>query len=137
MHLIKACPSCKKKLRFPIDKGTIKIRCSCGYSFIADPDDTGIYKDATFDLGGPKRRRFAWAPFIRFFKGLKPGRIIPGIINNGLKLKYKIQNYRFLPDDEKRKLILIMGIIVAVIAGLIAVLYFIFNALSSLQSIIV
>jgi LSD1 subclass zinc finger protein len=137
MHLIKACPSCRKKLRFPIDKGTIKIRCSCGYSFTVDPDDTAIYKDATFDLDGPTRRRSVQAPLMRFFEGIKPGRIIPRMVNNGLKLKYKIQNYRLLPDEEKRKLVLIMGIIAAVIAGLAAVLYLIFSALSSPKSIIV
>ena len=50
MYLIKTCPTCKTRLRFPIDKGTIKVTCNCGYSFIANPDNTDIYKDASFDL---------------------------------------------------------------------------------------
>ena len=122
MHLIKACPSCKKKLRFPIDKGTINIKCSCGYSFIANPDNVEIYKDAIFDLSHSRHT------LMHAIRGIKFSRIIPGIITSVLGFKYKLQNFKLLPNDEKKKVILVMMLILAVIAGLVIVLRLIFTS---------
>jgi LSD1 subclass zinc finger protein len=127
MYLIKACPSCRTKLRFPIDKGTIKIHCSCGNSFIANPDDTAIYTNAVFDLSSSKCVLKKMAPLTRALAGFKFNQIIPAIIRGILKWKYRLQNYRLLPDDEKRKIILFITLIGAGIAGLIAALYLMLN----------
>ena len=54
MHIIKPCPVCGKKLRFPIEKGKIQVKCLCGYQFIADPDNPELYQHSTFDLS-PKK----------------------------------------------------------------------------------
>jgi hypothetical protein len=37
LFLVKECPSCGRGLRFPIDRGRIRVRCVCGHQFIADP----------------------------------------------------------------------------------------------------
>ena len=52
MYLIKSCPSCGKRIRFPIDRGRIRVTCECGSTFLADPDDPSLYNDAAFDLQG-------------------------------------------------------------------------------------
>ena len=127
MYLIKACPSCRTKLRFPIDKGTIRIRCSCGNIFIVNPDDTAIYNNAVFDLSSSKCVLKKMAPLTRALAGIKFNQIIPAIIRGILKWKYRLQNFRLLPDDEKRKIILIITVIGAGIAGLIAALYLMLN----------
>lgn len=121
MNLIKTCPSCNKKIRFPIDKGKIKVKCSCGYSFVADPDDTSIYKNGKFDLEGKKKHQSGLISRIEkacrsVLKGKSPGDVI---INSFLNAKYKLQNFRLLPGSEQKKIILIfiavMIIIIAVI----------------------
>jgi len=137
MYLIKACPSCKKKLRFPIDKGTISIKYSCGYSFIADPDDIDIYKNAVFDLSRSRCALMTMTPLTRAIGGIKFNRIVPGIITSGLELKYKLQNFKLLPGDEKRKIILITAMIVAGIAGLVIALRLIFAAFASQENVII
>ena len=127
MYLIRACPSCRTKLRFPIDKGTIKIHCSCGNSFIVNPDDTAIYADAVFDLSSSKCVLKKMVPLTRVLAGIKLRQIIPATIRGILKWKYRLQNYRLLPDDEKKKIIFIILLICAGIAGLIAALYLMLN----------
>ena len=81
MHIIKPCPHCGIKLRFPIDSGVVKVRCRCGYSFLADPDDPQLYADATFDLSLKKKPKtdmvvsLSSPPFINVFVSLACGRI--------------------------------------------------------------
>ena len=122
MYFIKPCPSCGTKLRFPIDKGTIRVRCSCGTSFVADPDDPILFQDGKFDLGGPGPNK-------------KEGRKIPGfpglksiLINSLYSAKYRIQNFRLLPSAEQRKILIILALACA-LAGLIA--YLVYNYLAN------
>ncbi len=135
MYLIKACPSCNTKLRFPIDKGTIKIKCSCGNSFIVNPDDTTIYDDAAFDLSRSRCMLKKMAPLTRALAGIKFNQIMPKTITAAFELKYKLQNFRLLPDDEKRKIILVIILTCACIAGVVAALLLIMH--SSSEKIIV
>ncbi|HOW81127.1 MAG TPA: hypothetical protein PK573_01095 [Spirochaetota bacterium] len=122
MHLIKNCPACGKKIRFPLDKGKIRVKCSCGFDFIADPDDPSLFRESSFDLG-------------RNAESEKPG-LIDRVLNSlesidpaGLKnrairglydFKYSIQNFRLLPTGEKIKLLAIIAAIIA--AGLLIIL---------------
>ena len=116
MYVIKACPSCKKNLRFPINKGTINVKCGCGYSFIANPDNTELYKNAKFDLSGKQTntRKF------KFHKAfIKNNRILPNIANSILNFKYKLQNFKLLPDKEKFKVIFILLSILIILSALL------------------
>jgi hypothetical protein len=124
MYLIKVCPECKMKIRFPIDKGTIRVKCSCGYSFIANPDDTGMYRDASFDLSHTTPGLKKMTLFRRWIGGIRVRGLFPSLITGAMNLKYKIQNFHLLPDMEKKKIILIFLFISAGIIGLIVTIYF-------------
>ena len=137
MYLIKTCPSCKTRLRFPIDKGTIMVKCPCGYSFAANPDNTEIYKDAAFDLSRSTCGLKKMAPLKRAMDSMKFDQIIPLIINRTLNIKYKIQNFRLLPEMEKKKIILVFGIACAMIVGVIVTLYMITHMSNSNGKIII
>lgn len=123
MYLIKICPSCKTKLRFPIDKGTIKITCVCGQNFIINPDDTNIYKDASFDLSHSTCLLKKMSPLKHAFARFKFKHIIPFVINKTLNIKYKILNFKLLPDTEKRKIILTVLTIIAGLACVVITIY--------------
>jgi hypothetical protein len=123
MYLIKACPDCKTRLRFPIDKGTIKVRCNCGYSFIANPDNTDIYKDASFDLSHTKGTLKKMTPLRNAINEMQFDQIIPALINKFLTIKYKIQNFRLLPGAEKKKIMLILVLSCAGLIGVIITIY--------------
>ncbi len=119
MFLIKPCPSCKRKIRFPIDKGKIKVNCICGYEFIADPDDPDIYRDSRFDLKGSEKSKRKIAERIKsFYRDLDINRIINRIYD----LKYKFQNFRLLPASEQRRLI--MSLVSLFILMLIIIYFF-------------
>ncbi len=120
MHLIKRCPSCNKKLRFPIDKGKLQVRCSCGYKFIVDPDNPDLYRDAKFDLASEKKTHPQIKKSLQNFRQ----RILPGFIKRLIDYKYKLQNFRLLPVTEQRKIIAVLIIILLLIMLL---LYFIFK----------
>jgi hypothetical protein len=125
MYLIKVCPSCKTKLRFPIDKGTIRVTCACGYSFIANPDDTGIYHDASFDLSRTRCGLKKMAPFRKWIGGIRVKGLVPFLITGLLDVKYRFQNFRLLPAGEKKKLIvalLVLGAVVLLAVGAICLL---------------
>ncbi len=113
MFLVKECPSCGRGLRFPIDRGKIRVRCVCGHQFIADPDDTALYTNARFDLNhkarAKSRRRFTFPGRIRSIDlaGLW-GTAIRGL----LSAKYTLQNFRLLPAARQRRIVLIVLIIV-------------------------
>ena len=125
MKFIKACPACGKMLRFPIDRGIIKVSCQCGHTLIVNPDDTELYKDGKFDLrnnGTDKRDE----GFVSFFKSLS-NRIrkkvnYRNLINSLLDLKYKLQNLSLMPDAERNRIILTF---LSIIALLIFLLYLI------------
>ena len=115
MNFITTCPSCSHKLRFPLDKGKIKVNCPCGYSFIADPDDTALYKKGKFDIKekSKKKREFNF------------DKLINRTIENIYNLKYKFQNFKLLPTSEQKKIILYFLIF------LIAILLLVFLIRSS------
>ncbi len=51
MNYIRPCPSCKSELRFPIDRGTLRVTCPvCSEIFLVDPEDTEMYRKGSFDL---------------------------------------------------------------------------------------
>lgn len=104
IRLIKNCPKCGKQLRFPIDKGTIKVKCLCGYSFTLDPDDTGIYKDARFDLGAGNAAH--GAPPLH--KPPLKERVIRGL----WQYRYNLQNIRLLTGKARRNVIIVTALIV-------------------------
>ena len=137
MYLIKVCPECKTKIRFPIDKGTIRVKCSCGYSFIANPDDTGIYRDASFDLSHTTPGLKRMAPLRRWIGDIRVRGLVPFIISGTLDVKYKIQNFRLLPDAEKKRIVLAFIIIGAVIIAIITAVYFLKRGSISPESIVI
>lgn len=107
MHLVKKCPSCARKLRFPIDRGRIRVNCSCGNSFIADPDDTSLYDGATFDLepGERKPRGTGFDEFIGRSK--QKGKVLlQRAIKSAYEARYRIQNFSLLPSAEQRKIVI-------------------------------
>jgi len=89
MKYIRDCPSCGKKLRFPLDQGKIRIKCLCGYNEIVDPDDIYLYEKGTFDTGKEKNRNiiFSLPANIK-----KLGNLInrKKIFNGLLDIKYRI-----------------------------------------------
>ncbi|HSV96000.1 MAG TPA: hypothetical protein VLM75_03590 [Spirochaetota bacterium] len=116
MFLIKTCPSCGKRLRFPIDKGTIRVRCACGHGFIADPDNPALYTNARFDVKHGKRGKGAASSRFRdFFGRMYIGKIREAIIIGLLSIKYKLQNFRLLPVVEQRRITAIVVIILLAI----------------------
>jgi hypothetical protein len=123
MYLIKTCPACKTRVRFPIDKGIIKVKCNCGYSFIANPDNTDIYKDASFDLSQTKGTLKKMTPLKRALNNIQFDQIIPAMINTFLDIKYKIQNFRLLPGAEKKKIMLVMLLSCVGLIGVIVTIY--------------
>jgi len=137
MYLIKACPSCKMKLRFPIDKGTIRVKCGCGYSFIANPDDPSLYEKARFDLSVTKfgLKKLSACKGAIAHSWLK--QIIPSIMTSILNFKYRIQNFRLLPDAEKIKLLASIAAIAAFITIIALVIYLIFGYYRGAERIIV
>jgi hypothetical protein len=123
MYLIKACPACKSRIRFPIDKGIIKVKCNCGHSFIANPDNTDIYKDASFDLSHTTGTLKKMTPLRNALNNIQFDRIGPSIINTFLEIKYKIQNFRLLPGAEKKKIILVILLSCIGLIGAIVTIY--------------
>jgi hypothetical protein len=123
MYLIKICPECKAKIRFPIDKGTIRVKCSCGHSFIANPDDTGIYQDASFDLSHTAPGLKKMSPLHKWIGDIRVKGLMPVVITGVLNLKYKIQNFRLLPGRDKKKIIVALLITVAGVIGLIIAIF--------------
>lgn len=116
MKYIKACPDCGRMLRFPIDKGVIKVSCQCGFSIIIDPDNTELYKEGKFDLTrNNKKNKVTLKSVLKKFSYSK-------IINSLLELKYKLQNLSLMPDAEKNRFILKF---LAVTAAIIVILYII------------
>jgi hypothetical protein len=137
MYLIKTCPTCKTRLRFPIDKGTIKVKCNCGYSFIANPDDTGIYKDASFDLSHTKGTLKKMTPLRSAIDQMRFDQIIPALINKFLDVRYKIQNFRLLPDAEKKKIMLVLVLSFAGVISVIITIYYLTHLSDSPGKIII
>lgn len=105
MKYITECPGCGKSLRFPLDKGKIKIRCRCGYEAVIDPDDTTLYKKGRFDLkseDAAKNKRKE--PAKKAGSSLSKDKIIRKLYD----LKYSVQNIRHMPDRERYRLLLLI-----------------------------
>ena len=127
MHLVKSCPSCGTKLRFPLDRGVIQVRCSCGYSFKADPDDRALYLDGRIDLEdnrtGPAispgellaRARTRLSSMTLPRVDLK--KTTDKLIRDLYGVRYWIQNYPLHTNAEKRR-VLIPVIAVILIAAM-------------------
>jgi len=112
MFLIKPCPSCGRRIRFPIDKGTLRVKCRCGNVFLADPDDPRLYQGATFDLSAGKRYlNILQRSLIKIAGKLNFNRLYPDIINFFLGIKYDMQNFRLLPSSRQRKIVVILIIL--------------------------
>jgi hypothetical protein len=80
LNYIRPCPSCKSELRFPIDRGTLRITCPiCSENFLVDPDDTEIYKKGNFDLN-PLKPSSKTLEFSDFFKKENRIRILVPVI---------------------------------------------------------
>jgi len=123
MFLIKKCSRCGKNVRFPLERGKIRVKCPCGNSFIADPDDPELYKGAQFDLhgntnskkSGPglKSRKNLFSSSFDFKKQWERA------IRSFIDLTYKIQNFSILPSREQHTLILVLVFIVLSIVMLL------------------
>ncbi len=137
MYLIKTCPTCKTRLRFPIDKGIIKVKCNCGYSFIANPDNTDIYKNASFDLSHTTGSLKKMAPLKSAIDSIRFDQFIPSLINKFLAVKYKTQNFRLLPDAEKKKIILVLFLSCAGLIGVIVTIYLLSSMAEPTEKIII
>ncbi len=113
MFLIKECPSCSRRVRFPIDKGKIRVRCTCGYDFIADPDEPALYKNARFDLRHDEKNKPGLYQHLRKrLERVDIGKTPETLITGLLSIKYKLQNFRLLPAAEQRRITVIAVIII-------------------------
>ena len=122
MKYIKQCPDCGKKIRFPLDRGRIRVFCSCGYNTIIDPDDTTLYESGSFDLKSENSQSSIVGSINSLLSGLFKNLSWKKFINNILEVKYRIQNIRHLPDSERNKII---TAVVLVILLIISAVYFI------------
>ncbi len=117
MYLIKKCPACGRPLRFPLDRGTIKVRCTCGNTFTADPDDPRLYDDASFDLSYEKKTRGATGK--KKQKRQKEARTFAkrkaAVINYLLSIKYTLQNFKVLPTAQQKRIVTAGLLILALI----------------------
>ncbi|MCP4131590.1 MAG: hypothetical protein GY754_11480 [bacterium] len=118
MFLIKPCPSCGKKLRFPVDKGKVRVKCVCGHSFIADPDDTSIYSDSKFDIKDKKAKQgpSLFDSLSAKISGINFDDIKKKLITEFLETKYKLQNFKLLPVSEQR--VVLFKVFAAAVVGL-------------------
>jgi len=113
MYLIKNCPSCQRPLRFPIDRGTIKVHCKCGYEFTADPDDSRLYDNARFDVAyrkNTKKKAKREKDISRMYADIKRK-----VITSILKAKYTVQNFKLLPAKQQQRVVLAGLIVLAII----------------------
>lgn len=117
MYYIKPCPACSKKLRFPLDKGKLQIKCECGNSFLADPDDTVLYKSGYFDLSD--KASPAWLGKI---KNLNLHNFISKIITNLLEYKYSLQNFMLLTWKDQS--VILIKTLIALLALFSAIFLF-------------
>lgn len=122
MYYIKTCPSCGSKIRFPLNKGKIRVNCQCGHSFIADPDDKSLYKNGSFDLSENPGKAKSSNSFFNRLASLKKTPVKESIIKNLYDAKYTMQNFKLLPTDVQKKIILKIIIISVLLAALIILL---------------
>lgn len=123
MFLIKTCSLCGRKLRFPIDKGRIMVRCQCGNSFLADPDDPGLFRDSSFDLKAKntKAKTGVFHIVSSRLKNFDYRKALDSFINTILGWKYRLQNFHLLPANDKKKLIIQILLVLLLIGFVILV----------------
>ncbi|HON77653.1 MAG TPA: hypothetical protein PK544_04120 [Spirochaetota bacterium] len=121
MFLIKKCSRCGKNVRFPLERGKIRVKCPCGNSFIADPDDPELYKGAQFDLHGNNNNKKSGPGLLKdlFSSPFNFKKQWERAIRSFIDLTYKIQNFSILPSREQRTIILIFSFIVLAIVILL------------------
>lgn len=119
MKYITGCPECGRSLRFPLDKGRIKIRCRCGYETVIDPDDTSLYKKGRFDIEPEGQKNTGRS------KTKKSAPVISkdAVIRKLYDIRYSIQNIKHMPDREKYRLLL-MILLPLMLFALILYLFF-------------
>lgn len=105
MKYITECPECGKSLRFPLDKGKIKIRCGCGYEAVIDPDDTTLYKKGRFDLKTENQSKERNKKPVKN-TGFTLSR--DNIIRKLYDFRYTMQNLKHMPDREKYRVLLMI-----------------------------
>ena len=118
MFLIKKCSQCGRNVRFPIDRGKIRVNCPCGNSFIADPDSPELYKGAQFDLHGKVKKKNAMTGLGSLKERLSSFDIRSRweqFARYAIDLSYKIQNFRILPSREQQKIIIVFSIVILLI----------------------
>lgn len=116
MKYIKDCPSCGRKIRFPLDKGRIKIFCTCGYNTVIDPDDTKLYETGSFDIKPESVRPGLTENFSASISSLLNNFTWNNFVNRLLEVKYKLQNLRHLPDRERNRVLLFALALILLIA---------------------
>jgi len=119
MFFILPCPTCGKKLRFPLDRGKIRITCTCGAGFIADPDDTALYKRGSFDIAGAEGKTSIYQKIRSSLKRLTVRDMREAIIKRTIDYRYRLQNFRLLPAAEQKKMLIRLLLIVMVISLLL------------------
>lgn len=105
MKYIIDCPKCGKSLRFPLDKGKIKIRCGCGHEAVIDPNDTSLYKKGRFDLKSQDSSKNKKKKPVK-----KTGSLFDKdkVIRKLYDVRYALQNFKHLPDREKLRILLLI-----------------------------
>ncbi len=128
MFLIKACPACNEPVRFPIDKGKIKITCKCSHSFVIDPDDPTLYENASFDLKYNQKNRRSSRNKFSF------NQLINNSIRKILQQKYDLQNFKLLPNKRKVEIVVqYLFMLTIVIAAILILSKFLCNTQSMTQ----
>jgi hypothetical protein len=133
MNLIKVCPTCGKRIRFPISQGKINVKCICGFNFIADPDDPKLYEKASFDLNSCNKKSKKYDHLANYSFKRKIKVFIPSMIEGLLNYKYKLQNFYLLTNFERFKVLLPFLIIILIIVILIILI----SALNKTEFIII
>jgi hypothetical protein len=124
MYFIHTCPSCGKKLRFPIDRGSIRVKCPCGYSFLANPDDPAMYRGGAFDLSAGARRGNLFSRLMKLVSRESLKDLKKKIIRAALQYKYNFQNRRLMTGRQRRDFMLTTLVLLLVIALLFYAVYF-------------
>jgi hypothetical protein len=124
MYFIHTCPSCGKKLRFPIDRGPIRVKCPCGYSFLANPDDPAMYRGGAFDLSAGARRGGLCSRIKKLLSRESLKDLKKKIIRAILQYKYNFQNRQLMTGRQRRDFILTTLALLLAIALLVYAIYF-------------
>ncbi len=119
MFFILPCSTCGKKLRFPLDRGKIRVTCTCGASFIADPDDPALYKRGSFDVSGIERKTSIYHKMRSSLTGMSMRDMREAFIKRAIDYRYRLQNFRLLPAAEQKKILIRLLLIVMVISLLL------------------